>query len=278
MKKSILTVILALLLGCSPESGSTNTINDTTNTDSAASNVADSDIQVKYLGQRRDKDGTLLDGYAILHPRRKAARKKPPRDKGGNESCYSFITSSKISWKTPEPYLIDPTNQSGLGTAFVVDSIHQAVFSWDSQVGKTIFGPEVLGLVDRASLGNTANGQNELIFAAIDDPGVIAVTYVWGIFSGPPRNREFREWDMILDDVDFSWGNAGPTDENNLGNTAVMDLLNILTHEFGHALGLGHPSDTCTEETMFRFSQEGETKARTLHAGDIAGVNALYGQ
>ena len=55
-----------------------------------------------------------------------------------------------------------------------------------------------------------------------------------------------------------------------------MDYQNIATHEFGHALGLGHPESTCTEETMYAFASFGETKKSTLEAGDIAGVNKLY--
>ena len=55
-----------------------------------------------------------------------------------------------------------------------------------------------------------------------------------------------------------------------------MDFENIATHELGHSVGMGHPADECTEETMYRFASEGETKKRDLNAGDIAGVNQLY--
>ncbi len=51
-----------------------------------------------------------------------------------------------------------------------------------------------------------------------------------------------------------------------------MDFQNIVTHESG----MGHPSDDCTEETMYRFASLGETKKRTLNAGDIAGIKKLY--
>ena len=55
-----------------------------------------------------------------------------------------------------------------------------------------------------------------------------------------------------------------------------MDFENIAQHELGHSIGMGHPSDSCTEETMYRFAETGETKKQTLEAGDIAGVNDLY--
>jgi hypothetical protein len=55
-----------------------------------------------------------------------------------------------------------------------------------------------------------------------------------------------------------------------------MDYQNIATHEFGHAAGMGHPAGSCTEETMYGFAQSGETKKRTLAAGDIAGIQKQY--
>jgi len=271
-----LTIILSTtLIGCNDSSPSSP---PSTNTTSQASKISDSDTQVVYLGTQKAPDGKVLEGYMFKHPRKKKARptNKPGKGGKGGSDCYAFITGSAIKWKVAENYLIDPTNSSGLDASFVTSKIQEAVFAWDNETGSTIFGGEVFGAVDRASIGNSANGQNEWVFDTIDDPGVIAVTIVWGIFSGPPRNRELREWDMVFDDVDFDWGDAGPTNENALGNTAIMDFLNILVHEFGHAAGLGHPEDTCTEESMFRFAEEGETKKRTLFAGDIAGIKKLY--
>jgi predicted Zn-dependent protease len=55
-----------------------------------------------------------------------------------------------------------------------------------------------------------------------------------------------------------------------------MDFLNVATHELGHAMGLGHPRDTCTEETMFAYATYAEMKKRDLNAGDIAGIRKLY--
>lgn len=273
----ITTLLSATLLGCGESNNSPPVPTNSTN----LKIIADADDQITYLGTQVAPDGKTLEGFMFKHPRKRRTHKpNHPGNPGGGGgktgSCYTFIAGSAIKWKVAENYLIDPTNSSGLDHSLIVSKVQEAIFSWDNQVGPTIFGPEVLGIIDRASIGNSANGQNEWVFDNIDDPGVIAYTIIWGIFSGPPRNRELREWDMVFDDIDFQWGDAGSTNEDALGNTAVMDFLNILVHEFGHAAGMGHPSNTCTEETMFRYAEEGETKKRTLFTGDIAGIKKLY--
>ena len=59
-------------------------------------------------------------------------------------------------------------------------------------------------------------------------------------------------------------------------NTDVMDTDNIVTHELGHAAGLGHPPNECTDETMYAFASAGETLKRDLFDGDIQGIVQLY--
>ena len=73
---------------------------------------------------------------------------------------------------------------------------------------------------------------------------------------------------MIINDQDFSWSLTGAP--------GAIDVWNIVAHEGGHAIGMGHPSGSCTEETMYAYASEGETKKRSLNAGDIAGIRELY--
>lgn len=62
------------------------------------------------------------------------------------------------------------------------------------------------------------------------------------------------------------------------GEAGKFDVQGVATHELGHALGLTHPSATaCSEETMWASAGAGETKKRSLEAGDKDGVATLYG-
>jgi len=160
-----------------------------------------------------------------------------------------------------------PRNVAGLADADVRNLMAASTDSWDSNVAFDVFGSEVAGTVDGADTVSP-DGKNEVLFADVSSSGAIAVTIVWGIFGGPPFARKLVEWDMVFDDVDFGWS----TD----GSAGVMDFHNIAAHEIGHAAGLGHPGDSCTEETMYSFANFGETKKRDLNAGDIAGIKALY--
>ena len=222
------------------------------------------------LGLARDVDGRIVRGYAFVH--RKDSEAKPPWAGGGNgdsSTCYSVLAKG-AKWKSAENYLVDSANNDGLTQSFVENNVEASVNTWEAETSSNIFGSQTAGVVDGIDTAST-DGKNEFLFASMpNDPNTIAVTITWGIFYGPPQGRELVEWDMAFND-DFAFGDADV-----LGNN-VMDFLNIMTHEKGHALGLGHPSDGCTEETMFRFASAGETKKRTLEAGDIAGLKSLYG-
>lgn len=187
----------------------------------------------------------------------------------GESVCFSVL-SKRMGWKTTEPYVLDTANIDGMSDFFVAATIETSLETWDTETGFDVFGTRDLGSVVDGADTESPDGKNEVLFGNIDSPGAIAVTTVWGIFRGPPSEREIVEWDMVFDDTDFDFGDATL-------NPLVMDLQNIATHEDGHALGLGHPTDDCTEETMYRFADFGETKKRTLESGDLTGLHELYG-
>jgi hypothetical protein len=225
---------------------------------------------VIFLGTAIDpQSGRVVEGFVFVHPRDNSA--KPPwaggggKDKGGTP-CYTVLAKD-AKWKVTEDYIVDGSNNAGLNANDVSNLIATSLNTWDSEVASNIFGSEVVGAVNGAD-EISPDGKNEVLFADVSTPGAIAVTITWGIFNGPPSQRELVEWDQVYDDTDFTWSTSGAAND--------MDFQNIATHEIGHALGLGHPEDTCVNETMYRYASEGETNKRDLEIGDVAGIEKLY--
>jgi hypothetical protein len=213
-------------------------------------------------------DGRILERNVHIFYKDGAARG------GGNpigaktDSCFSLLAKG-AKWKAVEPYLVDPTNGDGMTADFVRQTTAASLSTWNAQISSGIFSSEIAGFVDGIDQ-SAPDGKNEVMFGNIDDPNVIAVTITWGIFGGPISQRELIEWDSLFDDVEYTWGDA------NVSGVPVMDYQNISTHEFGHAAGMGHPSNSCTEETMYAFASVDEIKKRDLNSGDIAGIKSLY--
>jgi len=198
---------------------------------------------------------------------------KPPKDE---ESGYYAFLSKGLKWKGTAVVVIDP-DDSGLSETIVKNVIIVSAEEWDDGaysswggISDNLFdGYEIV--YDATFDTEIRDGRNEVLFG--DDPrvGVIAVTVVWGYFSGPPGLREIVEFDVLFD-TDYTWGDVDidPT---------VMDLQNIATHEFGHGAGLADLyKEAAYQETMYGYSTQGETIKRSLYIGDIAGIHDLYGE
>lgn len=220
------------------------------------------------LGTAVDVDGRIVEGYAIIH--KKDGNAKPPWVGGGSggTNCYGFLANG-AKWKTIEPYMVNSANTKGLNATFVASNLAMDIGKWETAANFDILGvgsstTETL-VADTASPDN----KNEVYFADIADSGAIAVTIVWGHFSGPPSWRELVEWDQVYDDVDFDWSATGELNK--------MDFNNIATHELGHSVGLGDLyTSECSQETMYGYASNGETNKQSLEAGDIAGIRKLY--
>lgn len=199
---------------------------------------------------------------------------------------YDFMLKN-IKW--PElglSYVINPTineeaNIYGLGANEIITAISSAAETWDNESFTTVnhFGSYEEDFAAEVDYENAqADSVNEIVFGDVPYEDAIAVCIVYYISVGPPSGRKIVEFDIILDDADFVWGNAGETNENIPGDTTVMDIQNIATHELGHALGLDDLYfSEASEQTMFGIGAYGETKKRTLNTGDIDGIVALYG-
>jgi hypothetical protein len=232
------------------------------------------EIGSKQVGNR------TLTGWAIIHKGLAAKPSGAGGGKGGGTTCYAFL-SSGMKWRTVEPYVLDTAVEFWPGTDSdtIEATVAGAIAEWEDAASGAIDGSSInimgsgaVGTISpaaRAQIGVTYNGVNEVCFDAIAETNVIAVTIVWGYYSGPTFAREIVEWDQIYDDDgNWMWGTSA-------GGDALMDFESIAQHEIGHAVGLGHPGG-CPDETMYAYGAPGEIKKRDLNAGDIAGVSKLY--
>jgi hypothetical protein len=211
------------------------------------------------LGQAVDVDGRIVEGFLIVDRKENA---KPPWAGGAkpdksDSKCYAFLAKG-AKWKSAESYVASPEVDLSL--------METSANTWDSEVDFDIFGEGFSNFTNGPD-DVSPDGQNEVEFQNLGATNTIAYTIVWGIFGGPPGQRELVEWDMVFNS-NYPWSLSGE-----LGK---MDFQNIATHELGHSLGLGHPPEECTEETMYAYADYGEIKKRDLNSGDIVGINELY--
>ena len=233
-----------------------------------------------------NKNGKMLEGYAFVDYKRGFGKPGGCNYDGkcngwedascsdctgasATIQCYSYLANG-ARWKNTEGYLLNPSNDYGLSANLIGTTFDQSISKWENASAKDIVG---IGTATTNPLSAdlvSTDGQNEVYFGNITDRNAIAITVVWGVFRGPPSQRELVEWDMIFDQADFSWSTSG--------ESGKMDFEDIATHELGHVVGMDDLYESsCGEETMYGYADLGETKKRTLEAGDIAGVKALYG-
>lgn len=186
-------------------------------------------------------------------------------------TCYAFNAIGSI-WKHQEDYIIRSSNNQGLSDSFIASTFANSISKWQSNLPHhQIFGSRSSASSDGVG-SNEPDGRNELIFGSVSMSGVIAVTITYGTFQGPVDKREIVEWDMIVNQNDYRFGDA-------LSNSRLMDLESIFTHESGHICGLADVyASACSDATMYGYSSEGQTNKRSLASADTTGVRILYGE
>lgn len=229
-------------------------------------------------------EGQVVEGFVVFHHRE--GHGGGPPDRGGVEddtnSCFDFIGDRNQKWKTIEPWVINTENNGGLVRADILGHFNNDIAQWENAAGKEILGVGSETTKDLEADFVEPDKINEVYFAKIVEPdgstgNVIAMNIVWMNIRGPPV---IFEWDQVYDDDAFAWSFDGESDK--------MDFDNVATHEIGHATGMAHPiiqydsdgfpdkDDPCRFETMYAFTEDGDTDGRDLNDGDIAGIQKLY--
>lgn len=223
---------------------------------------------VVFLGKAFDKkSGKEVEGYAIVHYAKNAS--KPTKPSLGT-ACYSYIAKG-AKWKIIEPWVVDSVNTDRLDSNFILQNMKDDIAKWEIASGadNDILGEGKLSETP-ITISSSLDNENEATFAPIDNAGAIAVTYIWGYFSGPMFQRELVEWDQVYNDK-YQW-----TADAKIEPTK-MDFENIATHELGHSVGMRDLyTSRCSDQTMYGYADYGETSKRSLESGDITGIDLLY--
>lgn len=158
-------------------------------------------------------------------------------------------------------------------------AIHDGAYTWNkvkgayfefsdggtTSVGQLGWDGTNLVYFDNGEGGNFPEGTNTIAFS---------MTYTEH-YSNPLYRA--KESDLIWNARDFPPAtDVSPTQQ---------DLQSVVTHEFGHHLGLGHAGEpgsppgvgeVIPDATMYGYSSDGDTTSRSLHIDDIMGAVSIY--
>ena len=181
------------------------------------------------------------------------------------------VSSSAFAWETTKTtsgidikwgsdavdYSINPNN----GPSGAVQAVQDGMNTW-SVVPSASFS--FSGMQGSALCDGSYSAGNEICFAPINEPGVVAQNSFW---YNPSSGEMLRS--EIVFNTTYNWTIGG--------TISTFDVQDIITHELGHTLSLKDEYSTAQEEnTMYGYASYNETKKRTLEADDIAGISYLY--
>lgn len=169
----------------------------------------------------------------------------------------------EIHWYTlPVEYTVAGDNEAELDADGIIYAVVSAGSAWNRVAGAAVD----LQFVGSSEKRQTAHDQENLVWVADEewahDDDLLALTSVWSTDEG-----EAIGFDMEINAVDHAWSLSGDADR--------VDLQNAITHEFGHALGIGHITGD-RDATMYPSAPEGEVAKRDLARADEDALVHFY--
>lgn len=178
-------------------------------------------------------------------------------------SGYSY---SGIHWGSsdlPVPFYINENGTPDVsGTIEEFEAVKASFQTWEDDAG-SFMNYSYMGTTTRTN--QSLDGYNVISWLPIDgSDDTLALTTYWY----NPVTQLMIEFDIAFDE-DETWSATGEINKH--------DIQNVGTHEVGHTLVLEDLYDAGdSEQTMYGYCARGETKKRTLEAGDVAGVRQIY--
>jgi Matrixin len=164
-------------------------------------------------------------------------------------------------WQTRSvPYYISPANND-MSTAEALAAIQRGADAWSLQ-SNADFRFYYMGKTSGNSFAY--NKKNEVFFRNTSDGKLVAEAYRWYDAAG----------DIVDADIVFYDESNTFTPAAGGSCSGLMVLESFATHEFGHALGLSHSSDSTA--TMYPTTRACSDEWSSLAGDDLAGVEHLY--
>jgi len=168
--------------------------------------------------------------------------------------------------RRPVHFAIDNTPPPGISRSDFAATVRQAFRAWESQAEIDIRFVENMSLASAQEVNR--GGQVHLV--SVDLNGGSGLFAEAGIVARTPLQTDqfgnISDADIVLNARDYTFSLDG--------RGGSYDLLNVLTHEVGHFLGLDH--SPIRSATMTPEVAPGQTRLRSLSADDIAGAATLY--
>lgn len=146
-------------------------------------------------------------------------------------------------------------------------AIDYASRQWNTRTGNTVLYHS--SQQHDTNIASQYDGKNlitKVPMTSWDDENTLMLTTSW-VRSDDPYKYHI-ESDIEINSLK-SWYNNGSMNG--------YDIQNVMTHEFGHMLGLDDLNNyTESEYTMYHPVAYGETKKRTLEQDDLNGFYAIY--
>ncbi len=192
-----------------------------------------------------------------------------------NAAGTGVVQAHWLDSAIPVLTVIDPTN-GDISSALALSTIQASAQTWNDV--NTSYG--VLNAVQYdPSAGHQVpalafDGQNSIIFdtAGVNfPPGTSIIEFVRSFVDATDGHT--LDADMVANDRDFFWSTSSPNLTPAPPGQISVDLQSVVTHEYGHVLGLDHTS--VADCTMIPFII-GDTRQRTLELDDRAGESTIY--
>jgi len=184
-----------------------------------------------------------------------------------NHSALAFVHSKNsagknIAWEGAAPSILlylNPSNNDGMVQSDVISILDNSINQWNAS--------SRAGISRTITTSSPLSGRNDVYFSQSSSfgTGVLAVTSV--TYDGP--SARIFESDIALNDAIYNFSST-PNSTDNVNQTTIF-LGDVLSHELGHLLGLGHSQtrDSSMVFTIFNGHY-------ILKDDDKSGANAIY--